>query len=177
MVNKAQLILLRHAKSDWHSGVAADFARPLAPRGRKDAPRIGYWMQRNGVIPDLSVCSPAARTRATLAAVNDKLGVTRIVYEDALYGASLCALLGLVEEYSRDCNKLMLTGHNPGMNELLRCLSRTPPPLTETGKLMTTATLAVLGFADSGSMSKAAAGELLHLIRPADVVDTNRSGA
>ena len=177
MLNKAHLILLRHAKSDWHSGVAGDFARPLAPRGRKEAPRIGHWMQRNGIIPDLSVCSPATRTRETLAAVNDKLGVVHIVYEDALYGASLRALLGLVEEYSRDCNNLMLTGHNPGMDELLRCLSRARPPLTETGKLMTTATLAVLGFTNAGSMSKAAAGELLHLIRPGDVVDTNRSGA
>ena len=126
-------------------------------------------MKKNGIVPEIILCSPAVRTRETLAAVNDKLGVEHIVYEDAIYGASLGALLGLVEQYSRDCSNLMITGHNPGMDELLGFLCGTQPPLTETGKLMTTAAVAVLGFADAGSMSKPAAGELLHLARPNDL--------
>ena len=166
MQTKARLILLRHAKSDWYSGVPGDFDRPLAARGRKDAPRVGKWMKKNGIVPEIILCSPAVRTRETLAAVNDKLGVGHIVYEDTIYGASLGALLGLVEKYSRDSSNLMITGHNPGMDEVLCCLCGTNPPLTETGKLMTTAALAVLGFAGAGSMSKPAAGELLHLVRP-----------
>lgn len=169
MVNKARLILLRHAKSDWDSGVPGDFDRPLAPRGRKDAPRIGRWMKKNGIIPDIILCSPAVRARETLAAVNDKLGVGDIVYEDAIYGASPGALLGLVERYGRSCTNFMITGHNPGMDELLYFLCRTRPPLTETGKLMTTAAVAVLGFAGSGAMSTESAGELLHLVRPNEI--------
>lgn len=170
ILNKARLILLRHAKSDWDSGVAGDFDRPLAPRGRKDAPRMGKWMRTNDIIPGLILCSPAVRTRQTLAAVNDELGVARIVYEDALYGASLAALVSLIEEYSQNCGNLMITGHNPGMDDVLCFLCKVQPPLTQTGKLMTTATLAVLGFADAGSMSTAAAGELLHLARPDETV-------
>ncbi len=170
MQNKIRLILLRHAKSDWNSGVSGDFDRPLAPRGRNDAPRTGQWMKDNGVIPDIILCSPALRTRQTLAAVNDKLGVAHIVYEDAIYGASLRVLLGLVEDYGRDSGNLMITGHNPGMDELLCYLCATPPPRTETGKLMTTAALAVLGFAGAGAMHTAAAGELLHLVRPGGMV-------
>ena len=166
MQNKTRLTLLRHAKSDWNSGVPGDFDRPLAARGRKDAPRVGKWMKKNRIVPEIILCSPAARTRETLAAVNDELGAEHIVYEDAIYGASLGALLGLVEEYCRDYGHLMITGHNPGMDELLNFLCGTQPPLTETGKLMTTAALAVLGFAGAGSMSKPAAGELLHLVRP-----------
>ena len=169
MQNKASLILLRHAKSDWYSGAPGDFDRPLAARGCKDAPRVGKWMKENGIVPEIILCSPAVRTRETLAAVNNKLGIGRIVYEDAIYGASLGALLGLVEEYSRDCGNLMITGHNPGMDELLCFLCGTQPPLTETGKLMTTAAVAVLGFADAGSMSKPATGELLHLVRPNEI--------
>ena len=169
MPNKASLILLRHAKSDWYSGVPGDFDRPLAARGRKDAPRVGKWMKKNGIAPEIILCSPAVRTRETLEAVNDKLGIGNIVYEDAIYGASLGALLGLVEEYSRGCGNLMITGHNPGMDELLCFLCGTQPPRTETGKLMTTAALAVLGFGDAGSMSKSAAGELLHLVRPNEI--------
>ena len=169
MLNNARLILLRHAKSDWYSGVPGDFDRPLAARGRKDAPRVGKWMKKNGIAPEIILCSPAVRTRETLAAVNDILGAGPIVYEDAVYGASLGALLELVEEYSRDCSHIMITGHNPGMDELLCFLCGTRPPRTETGKLMTTAALAVLGFAGAGSMSEPAAGELLHLVRPNEI--------
>ena len=170
MLKEARLILLRHAKSDWDSGVRGDFDRPLAPRGRKDAPRMGEWMKKNAIIPDLILCSPALRTRETLAAVNNKLGVGHIVFEEDIYGASLGALLGLIEQYSQGCANLMITGHNPGMDELLYFLCRTQPPLTETGKLMTTAALAVLGFAGAGPMSTAAAGELLHLARPGEII-------
>lgn len=169
MRNNARLILLRHAKSDWYSGVPGDFDRPLAARGRKDAPRVGKWMKKNGIVPELILCSPAVRTRETLAAVNSRLGAGNVVYEDAIYGASLGDLLGLVEEYGPGCGNLMITGHNPGMDELLCFLCGTKPPLTETGKLMTTAAVAVLGFAGAGAMSKAAAGELLHLVRPGEL--------
>ena len=169
MQNKARLILLRHAKSDWDSGVPGDFDRPLALRGRKDAPRMGKWMKRNGIIPDLILCSPALRARETLEGANKELGVEQVVYEDGIYGASLAALLGLIEQYSRHSGNLMLTGHNPGMDELLYFLCRTKPSLTETGKLMTTAAIAVPGFADTKTMSTAAAGELLHLVRPKEL--------
>ncbi len=169
MQNKARLILLRHAKSDWDSGVPGDFDRPLAPRGRKDAPRMGKWMRKNGIIPDIILCSPALRARETLTATNNELGVEHIVYEDGIYGASLGALLGLIEQYSQHFGNLMITGHNPGMDELIYFLCKTQPPLTETGKLMTTATVAVLGFANAGLMSTSAAGELLRLARPKEI--------
>ena len=171
MLNKARLILLRHAKSDWDRGVSGDFDRPLARRGRKDAPRVGKWMKKNGIVPEIILCSPAVRTRETLAAVNDTLRVGHIVYEDGIYGASLTALLRLVEQYGRECGNLMITGHNPGMDELLHYLCSTEAPLTETGKSMTTATLAVLGFAAAGAMSKAGAGDLQYLVRPHDIMD------
>ena len=96
MQNTALLILLRHAKSDWYSGVPGDFDRPLAARGRKDAPRVGKWMKKNGILPELILCSPAVRTRETPAAVIGKVGVGHIVHQDAIYGASLGALLRLV---------------------------------------------------------------------------------
>ena len=169
MQNNARLILLRHAKSDWYSGVPGDFDRPLAQRGRKDAPRMGKWMKKNGIIPDLILCSPALRARETLEGVNNKLGVKQVVYEDSIYGASVGMLLRLIDRYSHSCGNFMITGHNPGLDELLSFLCSTKSPLTETGKLMTTAAVAVLGFADAGVMSKAAAGELLHLVRPGEL--------
>ena len=43
-----RLILLRHAKSDYPDGVS-DHERPLAPRGQRDAPRMGREIARRGL--------------------------------------------------------------------------------------------------------------------------------
>jgi len=51
---KRQLILLRHAKSDWPD--VPDRKRPLAKRGRRDAPRIGRWLHEHGYRPDVVIC-------------------------------------------------------------------------------------------------------------------------
>lgn len=169
--DKPRLILLRHAKSDWDSGARSDFDRPLAARGRRDAPRMGRWLRESGFIPGLILCSPALRTRETIAAVNDHLQVAEqnIVYEDAIYGASLGALTGLVEKHGKRGGALMMTGHNPGISELLGFLCAMPPESTADGKIMTTAAAAVLEFERPELMATAGAGELLSLMRPREL--------
>ena len=64
-----RLMLLRHAKSDWPTGVG-DQDRPLGPRGRHDAPRMGEEMARRGLRPDLAIISTARRTLETFALVS-----------------------------------------------------------------------------------------------------------
>ena len=169
--DKPRLILLRHAKSDWDSGARNDFDRPLATRGRRDAPRIGRWLRENGFVPGLILCSPALRTRQTIAAVNNHLQVAKqnIVYEDAIYGASLGALRGLIEKYGKRGGTLMMTGHNPGISELLGFLCATAPGPTADGKIMTTAAAAILEFENPELMVASAAGELLSLMRPREL--------
>jgi phosphohistidine phosphatase len=58
------LIVLRHGKSDW-SGGEPDHLRPLARRGRRQAPEAGRWLAHNVAAIDLAVVSPAERTRET----------------------------------------------------------------------------------------------------------------
>ncbi|WP_431044796.1 SixA phosphatase family protein [Streptomyces sp. P1-3] len=67
------LVLLRHAKSAWPDGVD-DQERPLAPRGRRDAPAAGRWLRDVGRVPDLAICSPARRTRETWELAARELG-------------------------------------------------------------------------------------------------------
>ena len=59
-----RLVLLRHAKSDYPDEVA-DHDRPLAARGRRDAPLVGRWLARSGYRPDAVICSTARRARET----------------------------------------------------------------------------------------------------------------
>jgi phosphohistidine phosphatase SixA len=96
-----ELLLLRHAKSDWYSGAASEFERPLNDRGRKEAPRMGAWLLSQNLKPDYLVSSPATRARETILAVADQLGIgeRHIQWDDRLYMADPDILLGILGEW------------------------------------------------------------------------------
>ncbi|KAA6222652.1 histidine phosphatase family protein [Streptomyces albofaciens JCM 4342] len=117
-----RIVLLRHAKADWSQ--ESDHERPLAERGRKDAPAAGHWLAGAGITPDLTLCSTALRTRETWKLVVGELPQRpRTVYEERLYEASLGELIALLNETSDDVEDLMLVGHNPGMHGLADALA------------------------------------------------------
>jgi phosphohistidine phosphatase len=110
------LSLLRHAKSSWANLLLDDFDRPLAPRGEKAAPRMGALIAERNLIPDLILCSGAARTRQTLTLASANWPAQPpVAYEDALYHATVSALLSQIHRAPDDKRHLMLVGHNPGM--------------------------------------------------------------
>jgi phosphohistidine phosphatase len=117
------LLLLRHAKSSWDQAGSADSERPLAPRGIRAAPLIGAEMARRGWRPDQVLCSPARRTRQTWELVAGELAAGALEpppvrYEPALYLAAPAALLRLIRAAPPDAARLLLVGHNPGLQEL-----------------------------------------------------------
>ncbi len=81
--HRRTLLVLRHSKSAYPEGTA-DFDRPLAPRGLRDAVTLGTWIRDQGLLPDLVVCSAAARARQTWDLVSDQLAWAD---EDARGGA------------------------------------------------------------------------------------------
>ncbi len=113
------LILMRHAKSAWPIGTG-DKSRPLASRGRRDAPAAGVWIAGHCREPDIVLVSPAVRTQETWQLVNSKLDVSadRVATDDRLYAASWWDLLDVIRSTARDCETLMLVGHNPGTEDL-----------------------------------------------------------
>ncbi|WP_101254452.1 SixA phosphatase family protein [Streptomyces barkulensis] len=118
-----RIVILRHAKADWPDDVA-DHDRPLAERGRRDAPAAGRWLAASGIVPDLTLCSTAARTRETWKLVVHELPQRpRTVYEERLYEASLGELIAVVNEVPDDIVDLMLVGHNPGMHAMADALA------------------------------------------------------
>jgi phosphohistidine phosphatase len=138
------LILLRHAKSDW-SGDEADIDRPLAKRGRRQAPEAGRWLATNIDGIDLAVVSPANRARSTWELASAELTEpppTRI--DDRVYAASDDELLDVVRELPDDVETAVLVGHNPGLEELA---SR----LTDEWTPMPTSALAVITVPGSWS--------------------------
>jgi phosphohistidine phosphatase len=114
------LSLLRHAKSSWADPELEDHERPLAKRGTKAAGAMGAFIARQGLRPDLVLCSGSVRTRATLALVLPELGAPppQVVYDDDLYMAKPAALLARVHKVKNDVRHAMLVGHNPGLHAL-----------------------------------------------------------
>nr|VFJ58388.1 MAG: phosphohistidine phosphatase [Candidatus Kentron sp. DK] len=167
MYDSRELLLLRHAKSDWGTQADSDFERPLSRRGARDAPRVGRWLKARNLAPDLVVSSPAARARRTAGAACGAMGIPedRIVWEPRVYDAvpgTLLTVLGACVGVAR----VLLVGHNPGLESLLRYLCRSLP-LPPDGKLLPTATLAHIAMPSDWQMLQPGSGHLVSLTRPA----------
>src|SRR5262245_27489373 len=118
------LYLLRHAKSDRSDADAADFDRPLAPRGRRDAPLLAAYMQDQGYHPALILCSPARRTRETLDLMQAALGPKiPTKFDRKLYLAMAEGLLLRLREVADKVPSVLLVGHNPGLERLAALLA------------------------------------------------------
>jgi len=165
-----QLILLRHAKSDWPD--VPDRERPLAKRGRRDAPRIGRWLHEHGYQPGVVVCSSARRTRQTWDLVAPELGGSPAVhFEPRAYAASAQTLLYLAQELPSRYRSALLIGHNPGLSDLASHLAA--PPESDDGPypLISFPTAAVAVFAFSGDWPSLTPGHtrLMDHVTPADL--------
>lgn len=118
------LTLLRHAKSGWDDPVIRDFDRPLNPRGRRAARTVGAEMKAQGLVFDLVLASPARRVTETLDEVAAGYGAIAPHYDERLYLAPAATLLDIVRHASDGIDRLLLVGHNPGMEELALRLAR-----------------------------------------------------
>jgi phosphohistidine phosphatase len=187
------LILLRHAKSDWPD--VPDRDRPLAKRGRRDAPRIGRWLDEHGYQPDVVVVSDAARTRQTWDLVAPELGGSPAVhFEPRVYAASALTLLYLAQELPARYRTALLIGHNPGLSELVASLAGPPESTTAAGPpgsdratgpavkdngpraaiSLPTAAVAVFEFTGDWPSLTPGHARLINLTTPADLSAGNR---
>lgn len=119
-------MLLRHAKSAWPD--VPDHERPLASRGRRDAPAMGRWLGAARFLPDRVVCSTALRARQTWELVQPALGAApETVFDDRVYDASAARLLQLIRCTATDVRTLLVVGHDPALPELARTLAAAAP--------------------------------------------------
>ncbi len=117
MATPKLLIVLRHAKSAWPD--VPDHDRPLADRGRRDAPEAGRWLRRSGRRPDRVICSTARRARETWALAAAQLDPAPPVAQDKrVYTAEYTDLLRIIAETPDEVTTLLLAGHEPAVREL-----------------------------------------------------------
>ena len=127
-----RLILFRHGKAENESASGEDFDRHLAKRGVKDSAEMAESLARLGLIPDLVLISPSARTRETWAAAEAAFPDVEARLEPDLYHAEAGAIREVAERAGASYRAVMVVGHNPGLQELAVDLLRegcAPPSL------------------------------------------------
>lgn len=162
------LLLIRHAKSDWSDPRLPDHERPLNPRGRRDAPRMGAWIAAQGHAPQEVLCSDALRTRQTLALMLPLWAPPpEVSYHRALYHATPEAMLAVLEGASAP--RVALIGHNPGIGQLMARLARQAPAHPRWGDVPTCAVAALSFDAPDWFAIREGTGRLEAFAVPADL--------
>ena len=168
------LTLLRHAKSDQGEPGLRDFDRPLNAKGQRAATAIGRHWRGLGVGFDQVVASPAARVVATLDHFERGFGAMPAAQLDkAFYLASAVTLLDRVRAGDDACDRLLLVGHNSGLEDLVLMLvpDRADDRLRDTlEEKFPTASIAELSFAVDAWADLAENGATLtRFVRPRDL--------
>jgi phosphohistidine phosphatase len=142
-----ELWLLRHAKAEINGNID-DFDRALKKRGKKAAESMAEWMKNQHLKPDFVISSPAIRAIATARLVCPVLGIAEqdIHQNRQLYMASPETLKNILAQCPEQANRVLVVGHNPGLEDLLLELAISVPRME---KIMPTAALARLKLPNS----------------------------
>ncbi len=149
--NVKKVMVLRHSKAEPRTGTKQDFSRKLSKRGRSDAASVGKWLQGKAGKPDLLIASAALRARETATIVGNALDLpeSKRRFSKKLFAASPQDWIGYVCKLGASTETVLLVGHNPELEDLIRLLSGANIELNTSG-------LAVL--AHEGSWSTLAEG-------------------
>ena len=162
------LLVLRHAKSSWKNTDLEDHDRPLNKRGKKAAPQMGKLVRKEDLVPDLILSSTAlrAKTTAELVAEHSKYK-GEILFDRRLYLADPTSIVETLQAIDTEpAGRVMIVGHNPGHEELVRSL-------TGQDERIPTAALAhiQLPIENWKELEVSMEGALVNLWRPREIED------
>ena len=126
----------------------ADFDRPLNEHGRQTVMNMALWMQEKRLVPEAIVSSDAQRARETTSTLCQcaEFDSAIINWRNSIYEASLETLLNVVAQTSEKTHTLLLVGHNPGNERLVRHLADESLQQWTQGHLIPIAALCHLSF-------------------------------
>jgi phosphohistidine phosphatase len=143
-----ELYLLRHAHAgDPAKWTGDDGDRPISPKGRGQAERLGRLLAAIEFKPDAILTSPLVRAEQTARIVADALGRKVRVDDRLAAGFDLVRLRALVDE-AGDAERIVVVGHDPDFTELLADLTGAPSITLRKGTL---ARVDVDGAIESGA--------------------------
>jgi len=136
---------------------------------------MGAFMAREGLVPDLVLCSTAVRATETWTLVEKELGGgAEVRFTDDLYHATPGSVLALLNSLPDSYETVLLVGHNPTFEDLALELAGNgkEKALAQLDRKYPTAALAVIRFnLDAWSEVGPGQGFLQDLVRPKSLGD------
>ena len=120
-----QLLLIRHAKSDWGDFSLPDFDRPLNERGKRDAPLMANRLLDKKIAIDLFIASPAKRAAKTakIFAETFERKKEEIIFKEELYLSGPDVFFKVIESIDNDKNSIAVFSHNNGITDFANLLA------------------------------------------------------
>jgi phosphohistidine phosphatase len=139
-----ELIIMRHAKSDWDNESLSDFERPLNERGNISAPLVAQELLERNFSPDKIFSSSATRAKETakLVAKVFNIPAKSIEFDMRFYSGFKNDYFLYIQHLSNDINKAMIIGHNPNIENIIAILAKNKEKVTA----MSTASAAYFQF-------------------------------
>ena len=121
------LLALRHAKSSHDDPSLEDHDRPLAGRGKRAAKKIARVLDEEGLWPQRILSSTATRAAGTIRRVLEASDqpddyARRVEFQRDLYTFDVGELAEVIRRRGGDEDSLMIVGHNPAFENLVRYL-------------------------------------------------------
>lgn len=162
-----ELLILRHGKADKHVR-CDDFDRPLHDKGKRAAQRAGVWVAQKDLTPDYIISSPAERALVSAQKTSKSMGrySGEIRPDERLYNANLHSLLEVLGECPDFSTRVLLVGHNPGLEDLLNHLVGGEIPHAKNGKLLPAGSLARLAMPTHWADLAVGCARLMELVWP-----------
>lgn len=114
---------MRHGEAEAGFGMSGDAGRPLTANGKSHVLRVAQVLKKADNKFDLTLCSPAVRTRQTLTILISQVPAENIQFEEKIYEADPDTLLRLLNQVENEVSHLAMVGHNPGISALLNYLT------------------------------------------------------
>lgn len=157
------LYLARHGEAAAYGSAPDDHDRPLTDNGREEARNTGYWLRKQGIVPQAIVASTATRARDTAALLAECTGsrADHVVSSRRIYDGDLQFILDLIFKADDAFDHLLLVGHNPTFTLLGQYLASNAP-----GHLPTAGLIAIEFEVNSWAEATAGAGRALKFYYP-----------
>ncbi|MEO6598738.1 MAG: histidine phosphatase family protein [Polyangiaceae bacterium] len=155
------LLVLRHGKAAQEEA-GSDHERPLTKHGKRCAEVTGHLLRDDDLVPDRVLSSSAERARDTARRVAAAAEFAGVIDElDELYLAEPEAYITAVRRLAGDAERVLLVGHNPGLEALALILTGEPVSLPTAGLVV--CTLPIASFTE---LSLQVRGDLTRFVRP-----------
>lgn len=162
------LLIMRHGKSSWKNKDLKDHERPLSKRGLRNSRLMGEIIHEKELIPQKILVSSSVRTTQTAQIFCEAIGYKgEIEALDSLYLAESEAYIAELRKLPDSIERVMVIGHNPGLEYLLQEIS---------GQIESLAT-SVIAFVSLPldhwvDLDDKVAGELIEVWRPKELRET-----